>query len=329
MKLVTYSGGDGAPKVGALTHDETQIVDLAASAKKHMGGAPKFLTSMLALIESGDAGLDAARRALNAAEKSGGPAIDANSVRLLSPVPRPPQIRDCLCFEEHLIQAYKIARKLRASQEPDPEAALMEFEAKGLFRVPDVWYRQPLYYKGNRFTVIGPDQDVAWPAYCELLDYELEFGIFIGKGGKDIAREDAGAHIFGFTIFNDFSARDAQVIEMPGQLGPAKGKDFDTGNAIGPCIVTADAIDPYNLTMVVRVNGEERGRGNSGTIHWKFEDMIAHISQSETLHSGEFIGSGTVGGGCGLEIERYLEPGDVVELEVEDIGILRNRVVRE
>ena len=115
---------------------------------------------------------------------------------------------------------------------------------------------------------------------------------------------------------------------MPGQLGPAKGKDFDTGNAIGPCIVTADAIDPYNLTMVVRVNGEERGRGNSGTIHWEFEDMIAHISQSETLHSGEFIGSGTVGGGCGLEIERYLEPGDVVELEVDGIGILRNRVVR-
>ena len=328
MKLVTFSGDGGAARVGALTDGDALIVDLAAAADQHRRGAPASLGSMLALIESGDEGLEAARKALDAAERSGGPAIDAGSARLLAPVPRPPQIRDCLCFEEHLIQAYNVSRKLRASQEPDPEAALKEFEAKGLFRIPEVWYSQPIYYKGNRFTVIGTDHDVAWPGYCEILDYELEYGIFIGKGGKDIARDDAGAHIFGFTIFNDFSARDAQVIEMPGQLGPAKGKDFDTGNAIGPCIVTADAIDPYDLTMTVRVNGEERGRNNSGTIHWKFEDMIAHISQSETLHPGEFIGSGTVGGGCGLEIERYLAPGDVVELEVEGIGILRNRVVR-
>ena len=260
--------------------------------------------------------------------RPGGPIVAGDTVRLLSPVPLPPQVRDGLCFEQHLIQAYSISRKLRAQLEPDPVAALKDFEAKGLFRVPEVWYEQPIYYKGNRFTVIGPDQDVTWPAYCEKLDYELEYGIFIGKGGKDISREDAPGHIFGHTNFNDFSARDAQVVEMAGQLGPAKGKDFDTGNAIGPCIVTADAIDPYNLTMAVRVNGEERGRGNSGTMHWKFEDLIAHISQSETLYPGEFIGSGTVGGGCGLEIERYLEPNDVVELEVEGIGILRNRVVR-
>jgi 2-keto-4-pentenoate hydratase/2-oxohepta-3-ene-1,7-dioic acid hydratase in catechol pathway len=328
MKLVTFCRDGGSARIGALTDGEAQIVDLAASADRHLGGAPEFLASMLALIESGDEGLEVARKAWEAAERSGGPAIDAGSVMLLSPVPRPPQIRDCLCFEQHLVQAYNVARKLRAAREPDPAAALKEFEAKGLFRIPEVWYSQPLYYKGNRFTVIGPDHDVAWPSYCEILDYELEYGIFIGKGGKDISREDAAAHIFGFTIFNDFSARDAQVLEMPGQLGPAKGKDFDTGNAIGPCVVTADAIDPYNLTMTVRVNGEERGRGNSGTIHWKFEDMIAHISQSETLYPGEFIGSGTVGGGCGLEIERYLAPGDVVELEVDGIGVLRNRVVR-
>ena len=115
---------------------------------------------------------------------------------------------------------------------------------------------------------------------------------------------------------------------MGGQLGPAKGKDFDNGNAMGPCLVTADEFgDPYNKTMVCRVNGEEWGRGSTSTMHWKFEQVLAHISQSETLHPGEFIGSGTVGNGCGLEHMRFLKHGDVVELEVEGIGILKNRVL--
>ena len=115
---------------------------------------------------------------------------------------------------------------------------------------------------------------------------------------------------------------------MAGQLGPGKGKDFDNANAMGPCLVTADEIgDPYRLEMVVRVNGEERGRGNSRDMRWKFEDCIAHASRSETLHPGEFFGSGTVGNGCGLESLRFLQHGDTVELEVEGIGVLRNRVV--
>jgi 2-keto-4-pentenoate hydratase/2-oxohepta-3-ene-1,7-dioic acid hydratase in catechol pathway len=116
---------------------------------------------------------------------------------------------------------------------------------------------------------------------------------------------------------------------MPGMLGPAKSKDFDTANVMGPCLVTADEVeDPYNLTMIARVNGEEWGRGNSSAMRWKFEDVIAHVSRSETLYPGEFLGSGTVGNGCGFEQMRYLKPGDVVELEVERIGILRSRVVR-
>jgi 2-keto-4-pentenoate hydratase/2-oxohepta-3-ene-1,7-dioic acid hydratase in catechol pathway len=114
-----------------------------------------------------------------------------------------------------------------------------------------------------------------------------------------------------------------------GQLGPGKGKDFDNSNVMGPCLVTADELaDPYGLEMKVRVNGEEWGRGNSRDMHWKFEDCIAHVSRSETLHPGEFFGSGTVGNGCGLEHMKFLEPGDTVELEVEKIGVLRNRVVR-
>ena len=175
----------------------------------------------------------------------------------------------------------------------------------------------------------GPDAEVPWPTYTERLDFELEFGCYIGKPGKDIPKDKAREHIFGYTIFNDFSARDEQTLEMAGQLGPGKGKDFDNANAMGPCLVTADEIgDPYNLEMAVRVNGEEWGRGNSRDMHWKFEDCIAHASRSETLHPGEFFGSGTVGNGCGLEQMKFLEPGDVVELEVEGIGVLRNKVVR-
>jgi 2-keto-4-pentenoate hydratase/2-oxohepta-3-ene-1,7-dioic acid hydratase in catechol pathway len=161
------------------------------------------------------------------------------------------------------------------------------------------------------------------------MDYECELACVIGTGGRDIPASRARQHVFGFTIFNDFSARDAQAIEMAGGLGPAKGKDFDGANAFGPCIVTLDEIgDPYGLEMIVRVNGVERSRGSSGDMHWRFEDMIAHVSRGETLHPGEILGSGTVGDGCGLEQLRFLEDGDTVEIEIQPIGVLRNRIVR-
>lgn len=321
MRLVTFAGDDGTNRLGALIENDTAVVDLYAAR-----AVPAF-ASMLALMEAGDDALDAARAVV--ADPPPASIHPTESVALRTPLPAPPQIRDCLCFEEHLKQAYSVLRKNRAAAEPDPEAALAEFESKGLFQVPQVWYDQPIYYKANRLAVVGPDADVIWPDYAEVMDYELEFGFFIGKGGKNIAKGDARAHIFGYSIFNDISARDAQMIEMPGGLGPGKGKDFDTGNVIGPCIVTADELDPYDCTMIARINGEEWSRGHSGSIHWTFEDLIAHVSRSETLYPGEFFGSGTVGGGCGLELERYLVDGDVIELEVEGIGILRNRIIRE
>lgn len=321
MRLVTFTRDGGPERLGALIENDDAVVDLYAAT-----AVPAF-ASMLALIEAGDDALDAARTVV-----ANPPPVTVHPterVALRTPLPAPPQIRDCLCFEEHLKQAYTVLRRNRAAAEPDPEAALAEFEANGLFQIPQVWYQQPIYYKANRLAVVGPEADVIWPTYAEVMDYELEFGFFIGKGGKNIAKEDARAHIFGYTIFNDISARDAQMIEMPGGLGPGKGKDFDTGNVIGPCIVTADELDPYDCTMIARINGEEWSRGHSGSIHWTFEDLIAHVSRSETLHPGEFFGSGTVGGGCGLELERYLSDGDVIELEVEGIGILRNRITKE
>lgn len=326
MRLVTFTENNDHQKIGALLDEDGQILDLAAAWRHERDSDCPEFSSMLALIESGDTGMDKAREMLELKPEA---AIrSASDCRLLAPVPRPPQIRDCLCFEEHLVHAYNVLRKNRAQAAPDPEAALKEFEKKGMFRVPDVFYQHPIYYKANRFSVIGTETDVLWPTYADVLDFELEFGFFIGKTGKDISKEKAREHIFGYSIFNDISARDTQAVEMPGLLGPAKSKDFDTGNIIGPCITTADEIDPYDLTMIARINGEEWARNSSSTIHWTFEDLISYVSRGETLHAGEFFGSGTVGTGCGLEQERYLSPGDVVELEVEGIGILRNRIVK-
>jgi 2-keto-4-pentenoate hydratase/2-oxohepta-3-ene-1,7-dioic acid hydratase in catechol pathway len=306
MRLVTFElvREPGAERLGALFAGDERVADLR-------GARP--LDSMQSLIEGGEPALELARRALALIECGDAPerSLARRDVRLLAPLPRPLQMRDFLCFEAHLANA--LARGA-AGRTPPP--------------IPPVWYEVPVFYTCNRLAVVGPDSDVVWPGYAELLDYELEFAAVIGRRGRDIPRERALEHVFGYTIFNDVSARDTQMREMAANLGPGKGKDFDTGNAIGPCIVTADSIDPYALTMVARVNGEEWSRGHSGAMHHRFEDCIAHASRSATLHPGELLGSGTVGTGCGLELGRFLSPGDVVELEVEGIGVLRNRIVK-
>jgi 2-keto-4-pentenoate hydratase/2-oxohepta-3-ene-1,7-dioic acid hydratase in catechol pathway len=324
MKLVSYER-KGKPRAGALVDGDRKIVDLASGHEEAFGKRYSHFLSVQALIEGGDEALE---RAYETVKKGRKDAFKAKGVRLLAPIPVPIQMRDCLCFETHLKQAFDAARRVRANATPDPEAAIKEFERTGQLAVPKTFYEQPIYYKANRFSVIGTEQDVYWPNYSKLMDFELEFGFYVRKKGVDITRDKARDYIFGYTIFNDFSARDAQTQEMGGQLGPAKGKDFDYGNAMGPCLVTADELkDPYNLTMICRVNGEEWGRGNSSSMHWKFEDLIAHVSQSETIYPGEFFGSGTVSNGCGLEHMKFLKHGDVVELEVEGIGVLRNRVL--
>lgn len=226
-------------------------------------------------------------------------------VRLLAPLPRPNSLRDCLAFEEHLKNA-----------------------AKGR-EIPDVWYEIPIYYKGNADAVAGPDDDVEWPSYTQLLDYELEFAAVIGRAGRDIPKEEAWDHIAGYTIFNDVSARDIQMKEMQGMLGPAKGKDMDGGNVLGPVLVTADGWNPLDgHDMIARVNGEEWSRGKTNTMYHDFATIISYISQGETLRVGDVIGSGTVGTGCGLELGKFPQDGDTVELEIEGIGVLRNRFVK-
>jgi 2-keto-4-pentenoate hydratase/2-oxohepta-3-ene-1,7-dioic acid hydratase in catechol pathway len=232
----------------------------------------------------------------------------ADEVRLLAPVPRPRVLRDFLTFEGHLKQAYR---------------------ALGRADIPDAWYHVPAYYKGDPDTVAGPDADVLWPDYCDKFDFELELAIVVGRRGKNIAAADAARYIAGYTIWNDFSARDQQMKEGPIGMGPSKAKDFDTGNALGPYLVTSDALDVSSLRMIARVNGEVWTDGTSAGRQFAFEDLVAHVSQSETIYPGEVWGSGTVTGGSGLELDRWLRPDDVVELEVEGIGVLRNRVRRD
>ncbi len=261
--------------------------------------AALFPPSMAAAIAAGALFTEAAARAARAAGDFA--ALPLDRPRWLPPLD-PPRMRDCMAFEKHIRSSY---------------AALGT-------PVPPQIYELPIYYKGNPRTLVGHEAEVPWPAYSRRMDYELELGFVVGRGGRSLTPEEARGSLFGVTIFNDFSARDVQGYEMGGGLGPAKGKDFAT--ALGPWIVTADELDLGNLQMAARVNGEEWSRGSAGQTMWPVEELLAYASSSEPLEPGELIASGTVPGGCGLELGRYLEPGDVVELEVGGIGVLRNRL---
>jgi len=299
---------DGKPRVVAAMERGT-LLDLALTATLLEQEASAF-ADMLSLVHSGAAGLAQAAALLELAP--GAACLHIEEVSFLPPI-LPVQYRDCLVFKEHLQNSFAAAERLTG---------------RG-FSIPKVWYRQPIYYKGNRMSFIGHGADVDWPNFSEHLDIELELAIVVGKQGKDITRDQAPDHIFGYTILNDISARDAQMAEMAGQLGPAKGKDFDTGNILGPFILTADEVPhPAALDMAARVNGEHWGGGNSRDMMHDFAAILAHISASETIYPGEVIGSGAVGTGCGMEIGKRLQPGDQFELEIEGIGVLANRVVR-
>lgn len=259
---------------------------------------------MLAVIAAG---------AETAAKKAAKESLPLDEVKFLSPL-TPTTLRDGYAFEQHV----KTANKNRGRE------------------VPEEWYQFPVFYFTNPNTAFGHDDTIPYPHYTQAVDYELEIAAIIGKGGMNIKAEDAEEHIFGYTIFNDWSARDVQRKEMIVGLGPAKGKDF--ASAFGPVIVTREALADkaagrpgvYDLEMVARVNGKELSRGNWKDMHWSFGEIIARASDSVMLYPGDVIGSGTVGTGCLLELTKFQGPwlnhGDVVELEVERIGVLRNTV---
>jgi 2-keto-4-pentenoate hydratase/2-oxohepta-3-ene-1,7-dioic acid hydratase in catechol pathway len=242
---------------------------------------------------------------------------DLASVHLLAPVPVPPSVRDFYAFEQHV----RTARQRR-----------------GLEMEPD-WYELPVFYFTNPAAIVGPGDDVVVPPGSEQLDFELEVAAVVGEGGSDLDPGEAERHIAGFTVMNDWSARDLQRREMKLSLGPAKGKDFAT--SLGPFLVTTDELEPrrqgraFDLAMTASVNGVEYSRASLADIYWSFGEMLAYASRGTRLVPGDVIGSGTCGTGCILELslvhgtEAYpwLKPGDEVVLEVEGLGRLANRVV--
>ena len=248
-----------------------------------------------------------------AASKASTDSFALDEVKFHSPI-QPTTLRDGYAFEQHV----KTANRNRGRE------------------VPEEWYQFPVFYFTNPNAVFGDEDEIPYPPYTKALDYELEVAAVIGKAGINIKAEDAPAYIFGYTIWNDWSARDIQRKEMAVGLGPAKGKDF--ASSFGPAIVTHEALADkavgrpgvYDLEMVARVNGVEFSRGNFKDMYWSFGDIIARASESVMLYPGDVIGSGTVGTGCLLELTKFQGPwlnaGDVVELEIERLGVLRNKI---
>ena len=337
MKLVTFvSPGGDAPRPGVLLAPAADwatghVLDLPAAFAQHPGVAPQPCPpTVLGLLEAGPAMMDAVRGLLDAlhldartapAEEQAagldGLVYRLPAARLLAPVPRPPTIRDFYAFEQHV----KAARALR-----------------GLEMVPE-WYQIPVFYYSNPGAVIGPDAPLEMPQITDL-DFELELAAVIGRAGRDIPAEQADRYIAGYMIMNDWSSRDIwRQYESKLSMGPAKSKDFAT--SLGPWLATPDELEGrragagaearYDLEMVARVNGREYSRGNAAAITYTFAEMIAWASRDVRLYPGDVLGSGTVGTGCILELGPenvpWLQPGDVVELEIEGIGVLRNRVV--
>jgi fumarylacetoacetate (FAA) hydrolase len=304
MRLATLIPAAGQKPVPAVAAADGSWIELAALAGRpvaRLEDALAWATQETSLIEARAAAWSGARHREAAC-------------RFLPPIPRPASFRDFYAFEAHV----KTARSLRG------------------LGMPPEWYEIPAFYFSNPNALVGHEAEVFAPSGSAELDYELELGVVIGEGGRNIEAPEAWEHVAGFTIVNDLSARDLQRREMAVGLGPAKGKDFAT--AVGPWLVTRDAFldriqgERLALEMTARVNGRELSRGNAASLHHTIPRLIAHASRDADLFPGDLLGTGTVGTGCILELGAentggWLKPGDWVELEVERIGILRTPIV--
>jgi len=320
MKLVTFKIKDGAIKSGWLK--DNGVVDM------HLVSSGALPDNMLAFIDDHEKYFSIIK-AMKLEDLS--PTYALTDVQLLAPLPNPRSFRDYIGFEMHMLNASRsFGHTIGAA-----------------------WYDMPIFYFTNHHGIFGPDDEIKRPLQETRLDIELEIAVVIGKKGKDINAGEADDYIFGYTIFNDWTARAIQKREMEIPLGPHKGKDF--ANAIGPCIVTKDEFEKYrvpfsesffeaplkvpeikgdrfNLRMTSRVNDQTICEGNYKTVFYNFPQMIERAAENNvTLMPGDILGSGTVGNGSLVEnnftVHRPLEPGDVVELEIEGIGILCNKVI--
>ena len=295
MKLVTFeiaTPKGPVERLGALRG--AKIVDLNLAD-------PELPPDLLGLLDGGPEAMSRARKALEGAAARA--ELNEGDVVLKAPLPRPRSLRDFFAFEDHA--------KAGASRRNET--------------LQKEWYDQPVYYKGNPREIYGPGATIPWPSFTRKLDFEFEIAAVVGKKGRDITVADAPKHIAGYIVMNDCSARDIQKNEMVCRMGPAKGKDFAT--VLGPWFVTADEWPTGEIPpLVVRVNGEEWSRSNGLQPYWNFSVMLSHASQSETMLPGDLLGSGTYFKGCGLDQDRWIKPGDELELDAGPLGVLKNKV---
>lgn len=296
MKLCTFDAGEG-PRAGLVRNQ--MVVDLhrmdaavPAETKALLAGGPAMLERV-----RGQADACTDRSLLHRLA----------DVHLLPPIDAPGRYLDFYSFEQHV----KTARAKR-----------------GLDVVPE-WYEHPTYYNGNPYSLVGDGADVAFPAGETQRDYEMELAVIIGRPVRDLDPSDWHSAIAGYTLLNDWSSRKIQMSYAKIGMGPSAGKDFATG--LGPWIVTTDECpDPARIELAAKVNGEEWSRGLFGATRYDWGAMLAFATRKADLRPGDVVGSGTFGGGCGYELDRFLQPGDVVELQMayegKLLGTLRNRV---
>jgi fumarylacetoacetate (FAA) hydrolase len=297
VKLATFKTVNDTPHAGVVCGDSVLQLNYQ---------------TLLELLQDPQ-GIEKARQVLESSQ----PGLALSAVTLLPPVPNPPTLRDFYAFEQHVSAA-------RAK--------------RGVGMIPE-WYEIPTFYFSNTSEIYGHDEAIPYPTHSKELDIELEIACVIGHAGKDISIDEAAEYIAGYTIMNDWSARDFQRLDMKLNLGPGKGKDFAT--SLGPWLVTPDelasrrtgsgASERYDMTMIARVDGKEIARGNFNQIYYSFPQMIAYASRNVRLRPGDVIGSGTVGTGClleiGTEVHPWFQRGEIIELEIAGIGVLRNMIV--
>ena len=295
-------------KLANLEYESTRRLGTVVSGEVHLLPVGTDMLDLLALPT------DERERYAETATRS----VALEEVRL-QPAIHPPTLRDFVCFESH------IAGVLKGFTPPQ--------------EVPADWYDAPTFYFSNSNAIFGSGDEIRVPPSCELFDFELEVGAIIGRSGRDLRPEDARQYIAGYTIYNDFSARDHGAREKRMGLGWAKAKDF--ANVLGPWIVTADELEQYrvddrlDLRCTAYLNDAEVGADSTASMAWSFEDMVAYASRGVELRPGDVLGSGTAGGGSlaewwgrNGELEPPpLSPGDEVRLEVEGIGSLVNSIV--
>jgi len=321
-------------RIGALA--DGTIVDLTSAAGAHLArtrdlnaarrtAAALCPPDMIGFLEAGSEARDLAgqalafvREELKGEARPLGPegerlTFAEDEIRFLAPVPRPPMIRDGILILDH----YRVGME-----------RLLKFADKD--NVLEAAKSIPIFWKPSRSGVAGHGEPIRWPHYSEILDYEFELGMYIGKRGRNIPAEEAWDHVAGYTVFNDLGLRDVQPGEMSLRMGPAKAKDFETSKIMGPYLVTSDELpDIETVRLTTRVNGEVWFEGAISGWAFSFADLIAYVSRDETLHVGEFFGSGPPAHSCGFEIDRWIKPGDVVSCEMEGVGTLTNRIVRD